>query len=305
MRNLVGKVAFVTGGASGLGFALARTFGREGVRVAIADVQPDRLEAAAEQLRSEGIAVYAARLDVADRDSFRAVADEVEGCLGPVDLLFNNAGVGISGQLADSTFSDWDWILGVNLGGVVNGLCTFLPRIRARGRGGHVISTASAAGLFASENLGVYVASKMAVVGAMEVLRAELASEGIGVSVLCPHLMRSRIHEHESLRPVSFKDSGYASTPPELADKVLAGMDPMDVAQHALQAVRDNRLYVIPYPELGEIIRARADALLASLPTTEPDPARVAAERDTLTFGPYAEALLQAQQRHRQSTAPA
>lgn len=301
MHELTGTVAFITGGASGLGLALARVFGEQGVKVAIADVQLERLDAAVETLRSYGVTAIGVQLDVTDRTAYLRAAEAVEATLGPVQLLFNNAGIGVMGSLAESTYNDWDWILGVNLGGVVNGLCTFLPRMRARRLQAHVISTASAAGLFASTHLGVYVASKMAVVGVMEVLRAELAAESIGVSVICPHLMRTEIHEHAALRPSKYHVSGYGSaadsgspTPQQIQLSTAVGMDPMEVAAQTLSAVRNNRLYVIPYPELEGIIRSRFDALIAALPNSEPDPARVAAEAPTLSFGPYLEALRQA-----------
>src|ERR1700722_6002124 len=219
MQNLSGKIAFITGGASGFGLALAQVFGREGMTVVIADVRQDRIDQSIEALRKDGVAADGVQLDVTDRTAYGRAADEVERRVGPVDLLCNNAGLGIMGKIADATYSDWDWILGVNLGGVVNGLCTFLPRMRSRGKGGHVISTASAAGLFASENVGIYVGAKMAVVGIMEVLRAELAAESIGVTVVGPHLMRTHIYEHATLRPNQPKSSGYG--PPLKAEDVL------------------------------------------------------------------------------------
>jgi NAD(P)-dependent dehydrogenase (short-subunit alcohol dehydrogenase family) len=298
MRDLQGKVAFITGGASGLGLALARVFGTAGARVALADVDAGRIAPAVDSLRATGITAVGLPLDVADRSAYADAADEAERQLGPVQLLFNNAGVGVMGKLADALPADWDWQLGVNLGGVVNGLCTFLPRMRQRRLAAHVVSTASAAGLFASVDLGIYVASKMAVVGMMEVLRAELAPEGIGVSVICPHLMRTRIHEHAGSRPERFRTgpadaAADAQAAARIAELTAAGMDPLEVAAETLRAVQDNRLYVIPYPELRGIVRSRWAAIEAALPDTEPDPARVRAEAPTLRFEPYEEALRQ------------
>ena len=302
MRSLAKRVAFITGGASGLGFAMAQVFGREGMAVVIADIRQDRIDQAVEQLRNSGISATGRQLDVTDRQAYSRIADEVEAQVGPVHLLCNNAGIGIMGALADASYSDWDWILGVNLGGVVNGLCTFLPRIRARGEGGHILATASAAGLIASTGVGIYVGAKMAVVGIMEVLRAELAAENIGVSVICPHLMRTHIYEHSSLRPAAFKNSGY--TLPTEANNIASrqletmtsvGMDPLEVAEHALKAVQANWLYVIPFPELRGIIGERYEALMAAIPDTDPDPERVKVEAPTLTFGPYLEALTRRQ----------
>src|SRR3984957_14854253 len=275
MQNLSGKIAFITGGASGFGLALAQVFGREGMTVVIADVRQDRIDQSIEVLRKDGVAADGIQLDVTDRTAYRRAADEVERRVGPVDLLCNNAGLGIMGKIADATYSDWDWILGVNLGGVVNGLCTFLPRMRSRGKGGHVISTASAAGLFAPANVGIYVGAKMAVGGIMEGLRAELAGEAIGVTVGCPHLMRTHIYEHSTLRPNTTEKSGYG--PPlsgdapfikQLEAMTSAGMDPMEVAEHTLTAVRENDLYVIRFPELRDIVRQRCDALISAMPNT-------------------------------------
>jgi len=296
MEQLAGKVAFITGAGSGLGLALAHVFGSVGTRIAIIDREPERVEEAVHQLRRSQVTAMGFCLDVTDRGAYAAAADAVERQLGPVQLLFNNAGVGVMQRLGDARFEDWDWVLGVNLGGVVNGLCTFLPRLRARRQGGHVISTASAAGLFASDNLGIYVASKMAVVGITEVLRSELAAEGIGASVICPHLMRTRIAEHASQRPARYaralaSEGGSVPSAEDINERVRFGMDPMEVAQHTLAAVRQNRLYVIPYPELRGIIGKRFEAILSALPSTEADTARVAAEAPSLTFAPYDEAV--------------
>jgi len=304
MQTLSGKIVFITGGASGFGFALAQVFGREGMTVVIADIRQDRIDHSVNILRGTGVTAEGVQLDVTDREAYARVADDVETRIGPVQLLCNNAGLGIMGKICDATYGDWDWILGVNLGGLVNGLCTFLPRMRARGQGGHVMATASAAGLFASEGVGIYVGAKMAVVGIMEVLRAELASESIGVTVVCPHLMRTHIYEHATLRPNQPKSSGYG--PPLKAEDVLtkqleamsaAGMDPLEVAEHTLAAVRDNDLYVIPFPELRGIVRQRYDALVSAMPDTVPDPERLRYEAPTLRFGPYLEAIARAKSR--------
>ena len=300
MKEIIGKVAFITGGASGLGLAMARVFGRAGMITVIADLRQDRIDESLNLLRDEGINALGISLDVTDRAAYRDAADEVEAAAGPVQLLCNNAGIGIMGPLAEATYNDWDWILGVNLGGVVNGLCTFLPRMRARGKECHILSTASAAGLVASEGVGIYVGAKMAVVGIMEVLRAELASESIGVSVVCPHLMRTHIYEHASLRPSEYRnpDVGERDAAQPIGQKALeamsaAGMDPLEVAEHTLEAVRDNRLYVIPFPELRGIVQQRYDAMIASIPNTIPDASRVSMEAPTLSFLPYLEAVRQ------------
>jgi len=200
MQDLTGKTAFITGGASGIGFALAEAFLHEGMKVVIADVDEAALAEAKTKLKGDN-ALLAIQLDVTDRDQFAAVADQVEAEMGPVHVLCNNAGVYRGGVMDEVTYNDWDWIMGVNVGGVINGVQTFVERIKQHGQGGHIVNTASMAGLTTSPGLGVYNTSKFAVVGLSEALRTDLEPHNIGVSVLCPGMVRTRILESERTRP--------------------------------------------------------------------------------------------------------
>jgi NAD(P)-dependent dehydrogenase (short-subunit alcohol dehydrogenase family) len=204
MHDLTGKNAFITGGASGIGFAMAQAFLNEGMNVAIADVDADALAKAMTALSGSNARVLAVQLDVTNRSQYEEVAQQVEAELGNVHVLCNNAGVYRGGALDAVTYADWDWVMGVNVGGVINGLQTFLARMERHGEGGHVVNTASMAGLTTAPGLGVYNASKFAVVGLSEALRKDLEPKGIGVSVLCPGMVRTRILESERTRPAPF-----------------------------------------------------------------------------------------------------
>jgi NAD(P)-dependent dehydrogenase (short-subunit alcohol dehydrogenase family) len=283
--ELEGKTAFVTGGSSGIGFGIAAALAEQGARIAITGTRRDRLEAAADQLRAGGAQIHTLQFDITDREAFSQAADEAEAILGPVDILCNNAGRGLLLPIKEATYSDWDWLLSVNIGGVVNGVQTFLPRLRARGAGGHIMATASAGGLFGSARSGLYTTTKMAVVGMMECLRGEVAEENIGVSVFCPHLVRSRIREHAALRPGADRS---AAQPLRYDPDV--GMDPLEAGRRAVEGIRYNDLYILSHPEIEGIVRERFDSILAALPDEEPDPKRVAAEGPSLSYSVYTEA---------------
>ena len=207
MTTFAGKIAVVTGGGSGIGRALALALAREGARVVVADV--DEADAA-ETVRlvtaagSEGLAV---RTNVAERQEVESLADRVFQRYGAAHVLCNNAGVVVHGGLEASTWEDWQWVLGVNLWGVVHGLLAFLPRMIARGEGGHVVNTASMAGLIASQGLGVYNTSKYAVVGLSETLAKDLRPHGIGVTVVCPMGVATRIKAADRNRPASLRSA--------------------------------------------------------------------------------------------------
>lgn len=290
MKDVEGKVAFITGGGSGMGLGMAQAFTAAGMKVVIADLRQDHIDEAMRVLARAGGSVHPIRIDVADRAAMASAAVETEKVFGKVHVLVNNAAVGIIGPMVDATYADWDWALGVNIGGVVNGVVEFLPKIRAHGEGGHIVSTASMAGLFPHTNgfAGIYNATKCAVVGMMESLRPELAPLGIGVSAFCPGLVRTNIHEFERLRPERYAASGYVMRAEEAAareafmkTKVLpAGMDPVEVGERVLRGIRNNDLYILSHVEYEQGVRDRFEAILASFPVGEPDPPaeRVAAE---------------------------
>jgi len=285
MKDVAGKVAFITGGASGMGLGMARVFVRAGMKVVIADVRRDHLDQALKHFSGAESSVHAIELDVADRAAMWRAADETEQVFGKVHVLCNNAAVGIIGPAIDATFDDWDWGLGVNIGGVVNGVQIFLPRIRAHGEGGHIVTTASMGGIFAAGVAPIYNTSKYAVVGYMEALRPELEPLGIGVSAFCPGLVNTNIHEVEQLRPEKFSDTNSRDAAVARAsimkEKVLpAGMDPMEIGERVLRGIRNNDLYILTHPEYEQGIRDRFQAILASIPIEKDPPpaARVAAE---------------------------
>lgn len=279
MEDFQGKVGFITGGASGVGLGQAKVLSRLGVRVVLADIRQDHLDQALAWFRERNAPAHAIKLDITDRSAFVRAADETERVFGPVQLLFNTAGVSVFGPLEKSTYEDYDWMMGVNFGGVVNGLQTFVPRMIGHGKGGHIVNTASLGAFTANEPAGIYCASKFAVRGLTEALRGALAKYNIGVSVLCPANVNTNIAEASLTRPAALSKSGYP-----LNDEILtslrtiysAGMDPEELAEHVMTAIRRNELYVIPYPEARASLRAGFDAVLAALPPENSDPEGVA-----------------------------
>ncbi len=278
MRDVEGKVAFVTGGGSGVGLGMAKAFVAAGMRVAIADVRADHLEAALAELDGD---VHAIQLDVTDREAFARAADETERVLGNVHVLCNNAGVNLFNDLAEATYQDWDWVLGVNLGGVVNGVVTFVPRIKANGERGHVVNTASMASFVAGPGAGIYTTAKFAVHGLSDALRWSLLPHGIGVSMVCPGLVKSKIYESDLIRPAELStektpaDAEFMRILPDLHE---AGMEPDEIGEKVLRAIRQNDFYVFTHPDHRNELRGIFDEILAAFPD-EPAPAdRLAVE---------------------------
>jgi NAD(P)-dependent dehydrogenase (short-subunit alcohol dehydrogenase family) len=269
-----GRTAFITGGASGAGFGQAQVFGREGCRIAIADIRGDAVEQAVARLKDEGIDAYGVALDITDRAAFVRAADEVEAALGPVSMLFGTAGVSIFGPLEQATYDDYDWIFGVNLGGVINLMQTFVPRMLAHGLGGHIVNTASLGCFFANSGSGIYSASKFAVHGLTMAMRDALKDKGIGVSVLAPANIKSNIADSIKTRPARFGQSGYAVDEREIAalhEIYSQGMEPEELAGHVKQAILENRFYIIPYPEARGLLEATFQQALDALPPPESD----------------------------------
>jgi NAD(P)-dependent dehydrogenase (short-subunit alcohol dehydrogenase family) len=278
MRDLEGRVAFITGGGSGVGLGMAKAFVAAGMRVAIADVRADHLEAASGEL---GGAVHAIQLDVTDREAFARAADATELELGPVHVLCLNAGINLFNDIADATYQDWEWVLGVNLGGVVNGVVTFVPRIKALGEGGHIVTTASMAAFVAGPGAGIYTTAKFAVHGLSDALRWSLMPHGIGVSMVCPGLVKSKIYESDLVRPpelstdVTPADAEFMRILPGLHE---AGMDPDEIGEKVLQAIRENRFYVFTHPDHREELRGIFDEIIGSFPDEPVPPDRLAVE---------------------------
>ena len=249
------RVAVVTGAGSGIGRALALAFAREGMRVALADLDETGMAETAGLVHGQGGEALAVRTDVADRASVQALADRAFAAFGRVHVLCNNAGVATSGGIEAATHQDWQWVLGVNLWGVIHGLEAFLPRMIAQEEPGHIVNTASMAGLIASQGLGVYNTSKYAVVGLSETLAKDLRPYGLGVSVLCPMGVSTRIRDSERSRPPGLRNTTTAKADPvELIGRYLA---PEEVAAMVLDAIRADRLYVITHDEGLEPLRRR------------------------------------------------
>jgi NAD(P)-dependent dehydrogenase (short-subunit alcohol dehydrogenase family) len=293
MRDVAGKVAFVTGGASGIGLGLARTLARAGVRVAIADVRADALRGASSTLAKEGLAVVAIELDVSDRSAWPAAADRVERELGAVQILCSNAGVNFVGATQEATYEDWDFALQVNLGGAISAVRTFVPRMIAHAQEGHVVITSSVSGLFTSGGAGVYVTTKFALVGLAESLRADLQHKRIGVSVLCPGPVQSELFESTiAVRPRALAPSGSVPiVPPGVAREktpiFTTAPTGDDVGRHVLEGIQRNNLYILTHPEMRPVLEARARALLAALPEDAVDPARIEASQPLLDASLY------------------
>lgn len=278
MEQVAGRTAFITGGASGIGLGMARAFAEADMQVAIADVRQDHLDAAA-ALFPDSSRLLTLRLDVTDRAAFAAAADAAEARFGPVHLLCNNAGVAVSGPIREARWADWDWVLGVNIGGVVNGAQIFVRRMLAHGQGGHIVNTASMSGLLPHANSASYTMSKSAVIAFSEVLASELGPEGIGASAFCPGPVATNIAKAGETRPEHLADTGYAAHDKRRQTEVNRDlfMDPLDVGRIVLEGVRANRLYILTHSEFREGLKARCDAILASVPDAPSNAALVAA----------------------------
>jgi NAD(P)-dependent dehydrogenase (short-subunit alcohol dehydrogenase family) len=282
MEQLEGKCAFVTGGASGIGLGIARAMVEAGMRVMLADLRRDHLETALGLFRSLGRAsqVLTTELDVTDRAGFARAADEAFTKLGAVHVLVSNAGVGIAGPIATATFDDWDFGLNVNLGGTVNGLTLFLPRMIAQGTGGHIVTTSSLSAFSPSpRNAVIYATAKAALVAMSEAMRDELADHHIGVSVLLPGPFKTNIREAGRNRPPRFRQhSGYTAEEERLAQREDAPdwSDPLDAGRMVVDAIRNDRLYVITHGEYKGWAETKFEVILAAYPPPK-DPERARA----------------------------
>lgn len=272
MRDFAGRTAFVTGGANGIGLGLARALLAEGCKVAIADIREDSIAAALKTLDNQD--VIGVPLDVASRESFTRAADEVEARLGPVSLLFNNAGINLFQTIDESSYDDWDWVMGVNLHGVINGVMTLVPRMKERKQRGHVVNTASMASFLAGPQPGIYNTTKFAVRGMSESLRYSLAPHGIGVSVLCPGLVKSHIYASDEVRPDELK-GGARPVNAEMVDRLEQvhqfGMEPDVIAARVMDAIRANRFYIFSHPEFRDELRELFDEIVGEFRDYPPD----------------------------------
>ncbi len=265
MQDFTDKVVVVTGAGSGIGRGIAVAFAREGARVVAADVDAGGLDETALAVKKEACGdVMTAVVDVRRSDELEALAVRVDAECGGADVLCNNAGVFRGGVVWENPQSDWDWVFSVNVFGIVNGLRAFVPRMIAHGREGHVVNTASMAGLVATGMSGVYTVSKFAVVALSEVLARDLQSAAapIGVSVLCPSAVATRIAESQRNREQPIDDDESANAIEQiLGDFCGRGIDPMDVGPMVVAAVREGRFVIGTKDTVPEFIRVRAEAL--------------------------------------------
>ena len=276
MKNFQGKVAVVTGAASGIGRALAGKSAQEGMKVVLADVEESALKQAEAELQASGAQVLAVRTDVSQADEVEALAKITFETYGAVHLLFNNAGVGAGTTVWESSLADWKWVLGVNLWGVIHGIHFFVPRMLAQDSEGHIVNTASSAGLIASSGLGMYKVSKHGVVTLSETLALELAACGakLKASVLCPEWVNTRIMDAERNRPQALANAPQEQhTSPEtaaMAEMVIqvmrqlaqAGLPPSQVAEMVFDAIRQEKFYILTHPTTKQGVQVRMEAIL-------------------------------------------
>lgn len=270
MRELTGKTAFVTGGASGIGLALGRAFAQAGMNVMLADVEEALLRGAVNDLRGIGPEVRGVVCDVANPASVNRAAKMSFDAFGKVHVLCNNAGVLATGGVDNISLEEWRWVFDVNVMGLLNGVSAFLPHIREHGEGGHIVNTASMAGLLSGQGFSPYSASNFAVVNMSEGLATQLQPLGIGVSVVCPGFVRTRIMESERNRPMRYERTGTAAPTEKasfarLSQLVQSGIEPSNVASQVLNAIHNNELYVFTHPERRPEVEARFAAIVAAL----------------------------------------
>lgn len=255
------RIAVITGGAGGIGVAMARAFLARGARIVLADIDEASLKAATRQLEEAGAQVVGVPCDVTSLDSVRHLADVTCDRFGAAHIVCNNAGVAPFGMMAEATHKDWQFAVNVNLWGVIHGIEAFLPRILAHGQGGHIVNTASMAGLVGMEWLGLYCTTKFAVVGLSESLHRELKPQGIGVSVLCPMIVDTNINENTvRVRPRELRNPGdpQGFVPPPAGALKGSVIRPEEVARRVVRAVERKDLYILTHPEQREILRRRA-----------------------------------------------
>ncbi|MGZ3173713.1 MAG: SDR family oxidoreductase [Croceibacterium sp.] len=279
ITSFEGKTAFVTGGASGIGLGIAKVLVERGAKVVLADLRQDHIDDALAEFAGGGKsnAVSALQLDVTNRSAYREAAQKMQDEFGGLDILVNNAGVGLEGPILEATYADYDFGFGVNVGGVINGFVEFVPQMIAHGRGAHIVSTASlAAEVVMHDYLAIYAASKAAVCHYCEAVKGALGAKGIGVSILLPGPVKSRIHETSQNRPEQFREgSGYTASEERLSRRIVGDdwMDPVEVGNLVADGILSNATYVVTHGVFRPGMQARFDAVMAATPNrTEPLP---------------------------------
>ena len=276
MKNVEGKVAFITAGASGIGYGMAQAFMNAGMKVVIADILQKHLdEVAAAHPGANNL--HLIKLNVADREAMAAAAEETERVFGKVHVLCNNAGVSQRNALDEASYEDWDYVMDVGVGGTINGLVNFLPKMKAHGEGGHVVTTSSMAGMIPVPGFaGIYSTAKFAVRGMMDSLRLTMAPHKIGVSVLCPGLVKTRaMTGGEQYRRAHVE----GDVTDDAVAPITGGMEPLEVGERVLKAIHDNEMYIFPHGEFKEEVAAYFQRMLDAFPTDQDiDPERRAME---------------------------
>ena len=270
MNNFRGRVAVVTGAASGIGLALTERFVAEGMNVVMADIEAGALATESARLRRDGATVLPIRVDVSQPGDVERLADETYHAFGAAHVVCNNAGVAVIGAVHEHTLADWQWVINVNLWGVIHGVRVFLPRMLAGGDEGHVVNTASMAGLTTAPFMSVYDVTKHGVVALSESMYKELALSGapIGVSVVCPGLIETNIMRSSRNRPESLAEEGKAGPMAQafgqsLSDRLAGGYPPSEVANQVVAGIREGRFYIVPaQPDVKSNIAVRVNDLL-------------------------------------------
>ncbi|QEV99205.1 SDR family NAD(P)-dependent oxidoreductase [Microbacterium caowuchunii] len=290
MQDVDGRVAVITGGSSGIGRGIALAFARAGMRVVVTGRRPEHLAETVESFAAEGLEVHPMQVDVTDLSAMRAAADEVQARFGRVDVLVNNAGIGLTGPVASALPTDWDWVIDVNIRGVGNGIQAFLPKILENGDGGHIVNTSSMAGLMPIV-AGLYSMTKAAVIGLSEALHIELKPAGVGVSVYCPGPVHSNIATAVAARPEQYGESGYTAPDPSFAEFARAQpyMTAEEAGERVLAGLRRGDLFILTHPEFRAGVIERHATIEAAFPDEPIDEARKAAIPFLLSSPVYAE----------------
>lgn len=292
ITDVKGKVAYITGGVSGIGLGIARVFHEAGMKVVLGYLDNQHVADALKHFPADDPRVHTIQHDVMDRARWEPVADEIEKKFGGLHVLVNNAGVGLLAPVSTGTYKDWEWGLGVNLWGPINGIHTYVPRMLAAKQGAHIVTTTSTSGILPGSGAGIYTVSKIAAVGLMEELRLELASSHIGTSAFIPGLTRTNIGRSESYRPASLRDAGppamapgahhrhfhfhgFPPPPPGTPPAAARPMDPVEAGRFVLDGILHNDLYIVAEPEYRAGVEARCNALLDSMVPFTPLPARL------------------------------
>jgi short-subunit dehydrogenase len=243
------------------------------MNIIMSDIRKDDLENAVKEVKQYADTVYTINVDVSDRIAMKEAADEAEKAFGKIHILCNNDGINFFGPTDEATYDDWDWMINVNLYGVINGLMNFLPKIKSHGEEGHIVNTASMAAFVSSHATGVYSAAKHAVRGLTETLWYNLAPQNIGVSMLCPGFVASNIHKAEELRPERYKNSGYKFDPKMFEGMgsrlKVTGMSPLEVGERVLRGIKNKDLFIFSHPEMKEEVQENFEWILSYFPDEE------------------------------------